>query len=121
LRNRFRAVFCATIDNATSREAGRIAMIKNDQTDEPLRDGLEMSEILQDDRLAAMLSAYLDGALEGQDLEEFTQLLQLNGKLAREIEEMHRVESQLRLLGEEILNEPVPPELLEALQRKKSP
>jgi anti-sigma factor RsiW len=93
-----------------------MTMIKNDQADEALRDGLEMSEILQDERLAAMLSAYLDGALEGEDLQEFKRLLLLNGNLAREVEEMLRVEGQLKLLGEDVLNEPVPPALLNALQ-----
>jgi anti-sigma factor RsiW len=93
-------------------------MIENDQADEPLRNGLSMSEILQDERISVMLSAYLDGALEGDDLQYFKRLLLQDENLAREVEEMLRVEGQLKLLGADILDEPIPAELLDVLQGK---
>jgi anti-sigma factor RsiW len=76
-----------------------------------------MSCLLRDERLAGMLSAYLDGALAGAELEEFKQLLDNNGALAREVEHMRRVEEELTLLGAEILEEPIPPALLDAVRR----
>lgn len=79
------------------------------------------AEILKDERLSIMVSAYLDDRLPDQDLEEFEALLESNPKLAREVQEMRGIESQLKDMGSDILLEPVPEALLEALaplQRK---
>ncbi|MGA7324409.1 MAG: zf-HC2 domain-containing protein [Rhodomicrobium sp.] len=75
------------------------------------------SHALEDERLAAMISAYLDGELTGTDLEEFEALLQSDGALAREIEDLRRIERELTKLGSDILSEPIPDSLLEPLSR----
>jgi anti-sigma factor RsiW len=73
--------------------------------------------ILKDERLAAMISAYLDGELGGKDLEEFESLLISDGALAREVQEMRSIESRLMEMGADILDEPVPEGMLEALSK----
>ncbi len=75
------------------------------------------AEILKDDRLAATVSAYLDGQLMGKDLEQFEALLRENESLAREVQEMRKIELKLMEMGADILSEPVPDALLEALCR----
>lgn len=75
------------------------------------------SHALEDDRLAAMISAYLDGELTGTDLEEFEALLQRDDALTREIEDLRRIERELSKLGSDILSEPIPDFLLEPLSR----
>ena len=82
--------------------------------------GLEGSDakhagILKDEGLAATVSSYLDNRLSNKELEEFETLLKGNPRLAREVQEMRGIESQLKELGSEILFEPVPDALLEAL------
>ena len=74
-------------------------------------------EILDDERLAATVSAYLDGQLMGEELEDFETLLKTNPILAREVQEMRNIELQLMDMGADILAEPVPEALLEALSR----
>jgi anti-sigma factor RsiW len=73
--------------------------------------------VLKDERLAAIVSAYLDGELEGKDLEEFESLLQRDPMLAREVQEMRSIESRLMEMGADILAEPVPEAMLEALSK----
>ncbi len=63
-----------------------------------------------------MFSAYLDGELTGSDLEEVEALLRGNEALAREVDEMRWIELQLTSLGSDILAEPIPDSLLEALE-----
>jgi anti-sigma factor RsiW len=74
-------------------------------------------EVLQDERTAAMVSAYLDGELEGDELLSFEVLLRDNEALSREVVEMRRINRQLTELGADILSEPIPNALLEALSR----
>lgn len=71
----------------------------------------------RDEGLAATVSAYLDGELTGEDLVEFETLLRNDDALSREIAEMRRIDRQLTELGAEILDEPIPDALLEALTR----
>ena len=73
--------------------------------------------ILKDERLAAMLSAYLDGELEGKDLDEFESLLESNPALAREVHDMRNIELRLMEMGADILSEPLPEAMLEALSK----
>jgi anti-sigma factor RsiW len=73
--------------------------------------------VLQDERIAAMVSAYLDGELRGVELEEFKTLLDNNEALAREVTEMQRIDSQLTELGADILSEPIPPSLLRTISK----
>ncbi len=73
--------------------------------------------ILKDERLAAMLSAYLDGELEGKDLEEFESLLRANPALAREVQDMRNIELRLMEMGADILSEPLPEAMLEAISK----
>jgi anti-sigma factor RsiW len=77
---------------------------------------LTMSQLLRDERLADMLSSYLDKGLRGRELTEFEALLLENPAIAREVEDMRRVEEALKLMGEDVLHEPIPPMLLEALR-----
>jgi anti-sigma factor RsiW len=73
------------------------------------------SQISQDDNLAAAVSSYLDGELQGSDLEAFEQLLRGNEQLAREVGELRRLDRQLSKLGADILDEPLPDEWLKKL------
>jgi anti-sigma factor RsiW len=90
---------------------------KQKQPGYPLSPRVEGGEILKDDRLAAKVSAYLDGQLSGEELAEFEMLLQTDSALAREVQEMRNIESQLMNMGSDILSEPVPDTLLQALSR----
>ena len=77
----------------------------------------KQAELLKDERLAAVISAYLDGELEGKDLEEFESLLKSDPALAREVQEMRAIELRLMEMGTDILSEPVPEAMLEALSK----
>jgi anti-sigma factor RsiW len=77
----------------------------------------KQAELLKDERLAAVISAYLDGELEGKDLEEFESLLKSDPALAREVQEMRAIELRLMEMGADILSEPVPDAMLEALSK----
>ena len=77
----------------------------------------KQAEILKDERLAAMVSAYLDGELEGKDLEEFESLLKSDAAFAREVQEMRSIELRLMEMGADILAEPLPEAMLEALSK----
>jgi anti-sigma factor RsiW len=81
------------------------------------RTNFETSEVLQDERIAAMVSAYLDGELMGEELLLLEKLMHGNEELAREVAEMRRIDRQLTELGADILSEPVPDALLDALSR----
>ncbi len=67
--------------------------------------------------MAATVSDYLDGRLAGEELEKFETHLKSNDALARELQGMRNIESQLVKMGADILTEPVPEALLEAFQR----
>jgi len=84
---------------------------------DPTGDNPRQAAILKDERLAAMISAYLDGELGGKDLEEFESLLKSDGALAREVQEMRSIEWRLMEMGADILDEPVPEGMLEALSK----
>ncbi len=90
-------------------------MTKQKQLGEPA--GGDRGEILKDARLADTVSAYIDGQLSGEDLERFKALLESNGSLAREVQDMRDIELQLMDMGSDILSEPVPETLLEAFKR----
>jgi anti-sigma factor RsiW len=75
--------------------------------------------VSQDEELAATVSAYLDGELSGGDLVEFETLLRNNDALSREVAEMRRIDRQLTELGADILAEPIPDALLQALEQLK--
>ncbi len=75
------------------------------------------SEILKDDALASTVSAYLDGELQGEALEEFERLLKNNAALAREVQDMRNIELRLMEMGADILSEPVPEAMLEAFSK----
>ncbi len=77
----------------------------------------KQAEFLKDEPLAAVLSAYLDGELEGKDVEEFESLLKSDPALAREVQEMRAIELRLMEMGADILSEPVPHAMLEALSK----
>ncbi|MGO8952596.1 MAG: anti-sigma factor family protein [Rhodomicrobium sp.] len=81
----------------------------------PKNAGSAASLVSQDEQLAATVSAYLDGELTGQDLAEFEMLLRDNEALSREVAEMRRIDHQLTGIGADILEEPIPGALLEAL------
>ena len=73
--------------------------------------------ILKDERLATIVSAYLDGELEGKVLEEFQSLLKSDAALSREVQEMRSIEFRLMEMGADILSEPLPEAMLEALSK----
>ncbi len=70
-----------------------------------------------DERLASVVSAYLDGELAGKELAEFEALLRNDEALSHEVAGMRRISQQLTTLGTEILDEPIPDAMLEALAR----
>ena len=75
------------------------------------------SLVSQDEALAGRVSAYLDGELSGRDLMDFETLLKNDEALSREIAEMRRIDRQLTEIGADILAEPIPDALLEALSQ----
>ena len=77
----------------------------------------KQAEILKDERMAATISAYLDGELAGKDLEEFESVLKRDAALAREVQDMRSIELRLMEMGAEILSEPLPEAMLEALSK----
>jgi anti-sigma factor RsiW len=77
----------------------------------------KQAEFLKDERLAAAISAYLDGELEDKDLEEFESLLKGNPALSREVQDMRAIELRLMEMGADILSEPLPDAMLEALSK----
>jgi anti-sigma factor RsiW len=81
----------------------------------PLSAGAGGARVTQDERLASVVSAYLDGELMGEELVEFETFLRNDEALSREIAEMRRIDRQLTGLGADILAEPIPEALLEAL------
>jgi anti-sigma factor RsiW len=76
-----------------------------------------ISLLAQDEELAATVSAYLDGELDGQALADFEALLGDNEALSREVAEMRRIDAWLTDIGTDILSEPVPEALLSPLSR----
>jgi anti-sigma factor RsiW len=85
------------------------------QSGEPGARDCSTSPIAKDERLTAMVSAYLDGELRGKELEEFEELLRNDQALAREIAEIRQIELQLATMGADILEEPIPQAILDAL------
>jgi anti-sigma factor RsiW len=81
----------------------------------PRRAELGGEQLIQDEGLAAKVSAYLDGELAGDDLVQFEALLQSDKALALEIAGMRRIGRQLTKLGADILAEPIPDALLDTL------
>jgi anti-sigma factor RsiW len=96
-------------------------MPKTDKTKPGAPSSVEAStaQVSLNEELAATVSAYLDGELSGQDLADFETLLRDNGTLSRDVAEMRRIDRQLTKLGAEILAEPVPDALLQALEPLK--
>jgi anti-sigma factor RsiW len=96
-------------------------MPKTDKTKPGAPSSVEAStaQVSLDDELAATVSAYLDGELSGQDLANFETRLLENDPLKRAVAEMRRIDRQLTKLGAEILAEPVPDALLQALEPLK--
>ena len=94
-----------------------MAMTEQKKLGDPNGVNPKQSEILKDEALAAMVSAYLDGELEGNGLEEFEALLKSNPALAREVQDMRSIEVRLMEMGADILSEPLPDAMLEALTK----
>ncbi len=69
--------------------------------------------LLKDGEMAATVSAYLDGKLTGAQLAAFEAIL--DEVLSQELARMRRLNDQLKEIGADILAEPVPGFLLEAL------
>jgi anti-sigma factor RsiW len=102
-----------------TRQSKTMPMTEKDRPEEPRAVKSSVSLLLQDERLAAMASAYLDKELKGQELEEFEALMRENEALAREVADLQRIEGQLSKMGADILLEPIPEALLEGLSRLK--
>lgn len=75
------------------------------------------AEIREDEQRAAIISAYLDGELTGKDLKDFELLLKSDAAIAREVQDMRNIELQLMEMGSDILSEPLPKAMLEALSK----
>lgn len=92
-------------------------MIDQNKRSYPLSTEAGGARVTQDEGLASVVSAYLDGELTGEELVEFETFLRNNEALSREIAEMRRIDRQLTGLGADILAEPIPEALLEAFAR----
>jgi hypothetical protein len=92
-------------------------MTEKDQPGEEAGPTSKVAHLLKDDRLAGMISNYLDGELHGIELEELETLLRRNESLVCQIGEMRLIERQLGRIGADILSEPIPEEMLEILSR----
>ena len=79
------------------------------------------SRLSNDEGLASMVSSYLDGELSGAELERLEELLRGDDALAREVAELRRIDHQLMEIGSDILSEPVPDSMLEALSSLREP
>jgi anti-sigma factor RsiW len=90
-------------------------MIDQNKSNYPLSAEAGGARAMQDEGLASLVSAYLDGELTGEELVEFETFLRNDEALSREIAEMRRIDRQLTGLGADILAEPIPEALLEAL------
>jgi|SRR5258706_10696298 hypothetical protein len=92
-------------------------MTEKDQPGEEAGPTSKVAQLLRDDRLAGMISNYIDGELHGIELEELETLLRRNESLVHQIGEMRLIERQLGRIGTDILSEPIPEEMLEILSR----
>jgi anti-sigma factor RsiW len=77
----------------------------------------KLSALLEDELMAEELAAYLDGTLRGPRLAFIQGLLDADTNLAREVEELRRLNSSLKTLGEEIIDEPIPDSLLSTVRK----
>jgi anti-sigma factor RsiW len=72
----------------------------------------KLSALLEDEVMAEELAAYLDGTLRGARLDLIQGLIDADSDLAREVEQLRRVNMSLKTLGAEIIDEPIPDSLL---------
>ncbi len=93
-------------------------MTEKTQSGATISGEIRASEVTQDEGLAATVSSYLDGELTGEDLAEFQDLLCNSEALSRQVADMRSIDRQLIEIGADILSEPIPEALLEALLRK---
>lgn len=98
------------------RADGTGVAMKGDKHESLADAGSKLSALLEDDKMAEEVSAYLDGSLTGEPLERFNALLAGNDELAREIEALKCVDSSLKNLGADIISEPVPENLLKIVR-----
>jgi anti-sigma factor RsiW len=91
-----------------------------DSPDKCPEPGSRLSELLKDEALAGDISAYIDGRLKGDALAKMKKMLASDPSLAQEIAELRRVSESLKLLGAEILDEPVPAALIATLRGASS-
>ncbi len=75
--------------------------------------GTSPRRLVEGGEIAAAVSAYLDGNLTGAQLQAFESIL--DEVLSQELARMRRINDQLREIGADILAEPIPVFLLEAL------
>jgi hypothetical protein len=103
------------LQNSSLARIQAMPMTDKDQSGEPSDSDSFPSPVSKDERLTALVSAYLDGELAGKEFDEFEALLRDNLNLAREVAEMRQIELQLTKIGADILQEPIPVAMLEAL------
>ncbi len=92
-----------------------------DKTEPGISESMESgtAQVSHNEELAATVSAYLDGELSARDHVEFETLLRNDRVLSRDVAEMQRIDRQLTELGADILAEPIPDALLQALEQLK--
>ncbi len=66
--------------------------------------------------MAQDFAAYLDGELSGDALEKLEKWIAGDADLAAEVEELRQLDASLRGLGADIMNEPVPEQLLSVVR-----
>jgi hypothetical protein len=77
--------------------------------------GMSAWGVMEGGKLAATVSAYLDGKLAGVKLAAFEAILRQDEILSQELAWMQWLNHQLKEIGADILAEPIPGFLLEAL------
>jgi hypothetical protein len=107
----------ATGDGPGSQRSSTGTVMQADSPDRSPGVRSRLSDMLEDEALAEDLSAYLDGTLKGEKLAHVQSLMDADPLLAKEVFELRSVSDQLKMLGADILDEPVPEALIATLRK----
>lgn len=90
--------------------------MKAASSERDLKAGSKLSALLEDEAMAQDFAAYLDGELSGDAFEKLEKRIAEDAELAAEVEELRQLDVLLRGLGADIMNEPVPEQLLSVVR-----
>lgn len=107
----------AAIDESDILEERGDDSMNIEKSEQRMKSRDRIAALLEDEEMAEDLAAYIDGSLEGPALERLQAMLDANAALAREVEELKRMDDALKSLGAEIMDEPIPGKLLDTLRK----